>query len=344
MAALDTAALALATAALAPAIAAPAQAAEVLAEDEELPATAAPAKPAELEGAEMAAPDAAAPALATDAEAAMECDSEEEEECYMGETPGEEGGAEEPKAKGTGTAAATSKHPEVQQKPSRGKGKGRGKNSVKIQCKGCWQLFGPEQMPVGYAQRVQGPTAAVFLERAPLQRPQAYDHAQKQRPQHAFCNLTQRAEHASAPMVDTSVFPALIRNSMMVDIGQSNPPPRRLVHPAEHCRLQGFPALLGAPEDPSNAASLPFPKSLLLVGCPGALTGQELRSLAGNGMHAAALGTWAAVRPSRRSHPVRGPRRRQSLRQACGHCGEACRACAMSWKGRSDRGRACVEM
>ena len=158
-----------------------------------------------------------------------------------------------------------------------------------------------------------------------------------------FLNLTQRAEHASAPMVDTSVFPALIRNSMMVDIGQSNPPPRRLVHPAEHYRLQGFPALLGAPGDPSNAASLPFPGSLLLAGCPGALTGQELRSLAGNGMHAAALGTWAVVRPSRRSHPVTGPRRRRSLRQACGHCGEACRACAMSWKGRSDRGRTCIE-
>ena len=128
---------------------------------------------------------------------------------------------------------------------------------------------------------------------APLQRPQAYDHAQKQCPQHAFCNLTQRAEHASAPIVDTSVFPALIRNSMMVDIGQSVPPPGRLVHPAEHYCVQGFPALLGAPWDPGNAARLPFPESLLLVGCPVALTGQELRSLAGDGMHAAALGTYA---------------------------------------------------
>ena len=157
MAALDTAARALATAAPALAIAPPAQAAELLAEDEELPATAALAKPAELEGAEMAAPDAAAPALARDAEAeaAMGCYSEEEDSCYRVERLDEEGGAGEPKAKGTGaaTAAAASKHPQVdtsQQKPGRGKGKGRGKNSLKIQCKGCWQLFAPEQMPVGH--------------------------------------------------------------------------------------------------------------------------------------------------------------------------------------------------
>ena len=261
MAALDTAALALATAAPAPAITASAQAAELLAENEELPATAAPAKPAELEGAEMAAPDAAAPALATDAEAAMECDSEEEEECYMDETPGEEGGAEEPKAKGTGTAAATSKHPEVQQKPSRGKGKGAWQELSQDPVQGVLAALRPGAN-AGWVCTTRAPCKAqqqLDFWKAPLQRSQACDHAQKQRPQHAFCNLTQRAEHASARMVDTSVFPALIRNSMMVDIGQSNPPPRRLVHPAEHCRLQGFPALLGAPGDPSNAASLPFP-------------------------------------------------------------------------------------
>ena len=113
-----------------------------------------------------------------------------------------------------------------------------------------------------------------------------------QRPPHAFCNITHGAEHSSAPMADTGVLPALARNSVMVGICQPLPPPGRVAHPVEHYSVQGFPALLGAPGDPGDAAILPLPERLVVVGCPGALIGREQRSLAGDGMHTAAVGAW----------------------------------------------------
>lgn len=104
-------------------------------------------------------------------------------------------------------------------------------------------------------------------------------------PDHLFVNVSQNAKFAGASLLHTkkSMFPTLIKNSIIVDIGQQHAGAHgRLVHPLEHWVAMGWPVFC---EDTDRR--LPVPLQYLQQ-----VTSTNARHLTGNAMHAVAIGTW----------------------------------------------------
>ena len=61
------------------------------------------------------------------------------------------------------------------------------------------------------------------------------------RPSHCFCNLSQNACYTGAEASSLSVFPTLIKNSVLVGIGSAAPEEGLLIHPFVHFARNGLP-------------------------------------------------------------------------------------------------------